>query len=172
MCKGFGMHVIATRRQRDKPDGVADELYHADALQELLPRANVLMICLPLTKETKGLLGAKELALLPPQSLLVNGGRGPIIDEEAFYNALRDGTLYAAGSDVWYHYPQDDETSYTSTPPSDFPFHELDNLVMSPHRGGGSLETPARRMLALANMLNMATQGLALPHRIDLDKGY
>lgn len=171
MCKGFGMHVIATRRHPEKTDEIVDELYPPSALPDLLPRANFLLICLPHTDETDDLLGETELNLLPDHAVVVNGGRGRIIEEKAFYEALKTGKIYAAGSDVWYTYPQSDEEAQ-NTAPSDYPFHELDNLVMSPHRAGGSIETARRRMLAIAEMLNLAAQGEKLPHRIDLEAGY
>ena len=171
MCQGFGMRVIATKRRPEKSDDVVNELYPPSALHDLLPQANFLLICLPHTDETDGLLGADELNLLPEYAVVVNAGRGRIIEEKAFYEALKTGKIYAAGSDVWYTYPLSDEEA-GHTPPSPYPFHELDNLVMSPHRAGGSIETAERRMLAIAEMLNWAARGQDLPHRIDLDAGY
>jgi phosphoglycerate dehydrogenase-like enzyme len=103
--------------------------------------------------------------------VLVNVGRGPIVDEAALYAALRDGTLYAAGLDVWYNYPAD-EAARAHTPPSDYPFHELDNVVMSPHRAGSSVETEALRMVHLARLLNAAARGEPMPNRVDLEAGY
>ncbi len=171
MCKGFGMRVIATRRTPQKTDDVLDEIYPPDTLHDLLPQANFLLISLPHTDETDGLLGETELNLLPEHAVVVNGGRGHIIEEKAFYVALKQSKIYAAGSDVWYNYPPSKEESH-NTSPSDYPFHELENLVMSPHRAGGSIETTERRMLAIADMLNLAVTGQDLPHRINLKKGY
>ena len=142
-------------------------------LPSLLPGADVLVICLPLTDETRGLIGGSELALMPERAILVNVGRGPIVDESALYHALRDGTLHAAGLDVWYNYPSD-EPGRTSTSPSEYPFHELDNVVMSPHRAGAphTPETESLRMRVLAELLNAAARGEPIPNRVDLDLGY
>jgi phosphoglycerate dehydrogenase-like enzyme len=148
-----------------------DEIHPPQALHRLLPCANALFICLPLTPATTGLIGAKELALLPPHAVLVNVARGPIVDEAALYHALRDGALHAAGLDVWYNYPPD-EAARAHTPPSDYPFHELDNVVMSPHRAGGSTETELQRMAHLARLLNAAARGEEMPNRVDLQAGY
>ena len=131
----------------------------------------MLIICLPHTPETMELIGEPELALLSPGAILVNVGRGPIVDEAALYHALREGTLHSAGLDVWYNYPSG-EAARSHTPPSAYPFHELDNVVMSPHRAGGSDESEMRRMTHLAALLNAAARGYEMPNRVDLQAGY
>jgi phosphoglycerate dehydrogenase-like enzyme len=103
--------------------------------------------------------------------VLINIARGPIVDEAALYNALRGGSLYGAGLDVWYNYPAD-EQSRSHTAPSYHPFHELDNVVMSPHRAGGSDETERLRMAHLAELLNAAARGEPMPNRVNLQAGY
>ncbi|UCG24133.1 MAG: hydroxyacid dehydrogenase [Chloroflexota bacterium] len=171
-CKGLGMRVLATRRRPSRrPVGSADEVHPAPEFPRLLPQANVLLICLPHTPETDGLIGRRELALLPKKALLVNVGRGPIVDEEALYHALRDGRLHAAGLDVWYNYPAE-EASRPNTPPSAYPFHELDNVVMSPHRAGATADSNDLRMKQLAVLLNAAAAGQEPTNRVDLAAGY
>ncbi len=172
LCQALGMRVLATRRNLTAPiseNGV--ELHPAAALPELLPQANALLICLPQTAQTEGLIGKYELNLLPDKAILVNIGRGPIVDEQALYEALTNGKLHAAGLDVWYSYPTD-PASRTHTPPSGYPFHELENVVMSPHRGGLVDETDRLRMTELARLLNTAVRGEPLPNRINLEAGY
>lgn len=170
--RALGMTTLATRRRGNAPEtGEGTTVYPADALGDLLPRADALLICLPHTPQTDGLLGAAELALLPPDCVLVNVGRAAIIDEAALYEALRDGRLRAAGLDVWYSYPPD-EASRADWPPSAYPFGELDNVVLSPHRGGATEETPRLRMTALAEMLNAAAAGEEMGNRVDLEAGY
>jgi phosphoglycerate dehydrogenase-like enzyme len=171
-CRALGMTTLATRRRLDAPaieEGT--EIHPAGALRDLLPRADALIICLPHTPQTDGLLGAAELALLPSHSVLVNIGRGRIVDEVALYETLRDGRLAAAGLDVWYSYPPD-EAARANWPPSAYPFHELDNVIMSPHRGGATDETARLRMTALAEMLNAAAAGREMGNRVDVDAGY
>ncbi|MFQ6102343.1 MAG: 2-hydroxyacid dehydrogenase [Anaerolineae bacterium] len=170
-CRGLGMQVMAIRRHASGPHSTPDEIHPPDALQRLLPRANVLIVCLPRTPETDGLIGEEELALLPPGAVLVNVGRGPIVNEAALYHALRDGTLCAAGLDVWYNYPADG-SSRSHTPPSVYPFHELENVVMSPHRAGYSSETEGQCMACLATLLNAAARGEPMPNRVDVQAGY
>jgi len=169
LCRALGMKVVAIRRRVVTPS--PDEIYPPDALHSLLPQANVLIICLPQTPETTGMIGKRELALLPPGAVLVNVGRGPIVDEAALYHALREGTLHSAGLDVWYNYPAD-EAARSHTPPSAYPFHELDNVVMSPHRAGGADETEMLRMMHLAALFNAAARGDEMPNRVDLQAGY
>ena len=171
-CKGLGMRVLATRRRLSPgPAGPADEVHTASDLPGLLSRANALLICLPFTPETDGLIGRRELALLPEKSLLVNVGRGPIVEEEALYHALQNGHLHGAGLDVWYHYPVEEE-SRSNTSPSAYPFHELDNVVMSPHRAGATADSNALRMEHLATLLNAAAAGQTLANRVDVAAGY
>lgn len=173
LLRALGMDVLATRRQADAPYD-ADEgivVHPAAGLPLLLPKANAVVICLPHTPETDGLVGESELARLPAKSVLVNIGRAQIVDERALYEALRDGTLHAAGLDVWYSYPPD-EAARAHHRPSAFPFHELDNVVMSPHRGGAADETARLRMTHLAVLLNAAAAGRSLPDQVDVAAGY
>lgn len=173
VCQALGMTILATRRnpKAPTPKGVQAEVYPPDALHDLLPRADVLICTLPLTDQTRGLIGEKELALLPDKAILVNIGRGPVVDQKALYNALKDGKLHSAGIDVWYNYPQDDEAR-AHTSPADYPFHELDNIVMSPHRGGGAADVETLRMTHLANLLNAIARGGPVPNKVDLQAGY
>ncbi|MEZ4643761.1 MAG: NAD(P)-dependent oxidoreductase [Chloroflexota bacterium] len=172
LCQALGMSVLATRRNIDSitRDGVA-AIYPTQHTHDLLPLAHALIICLPLTPETEGLMGAAELARLPHPCILVNIGRGPIVDEAALYTALHSKQLHAAGLDVWYNYPSD-EAARLHTFPGNYPFHELDNVVLSPHRGGGADTTTALRMSHLADLLNAAARREPIPNRVDLQTGY
>ena len=175
LCQGFGMNVMAIRRNpaAPLPAGLVVDVFAADELHALLPRADVLIVTLPLSEDTRGLIGARELALLPAHALLVNIGRGAVVDEQALCEALRSRQLAAAGIDVWYNYPQDADDR-SATFPSQFPFHELDNVVMSPHHGGayGVAFTERHRVDDLARLLNAALRGEPIPNRFDLSAGY
>ena len=168
----LGMEVLAIRRSSapTRFDGGV-EVHPPDALGSLLPRAHVVFVCLPATEETDGFLGAKELDLLPSGAILVNVGRGRIVAEKPLYDALASGRLFAAGLDVWYNYPTSPEEA-SSTSPGSFPFGDLDNVVMSPHRAGHVAEDPALRTEHLARLLNAAARGEAIPGRVDLEAGY
>jgi phosphoglycerate dehydrogenase-like enzyme len=172
-CHALGMQVLAVQRRpgQSLPVEYPVEVAAPGRLHQLLPRAHVLMIALPATSETEGLLGARELALLPPGAVLVNVGRGAIVDQAALYSALTNGQIGAAGLDVWYHYPHS-QAEWEHTPPADFPFHTLDNVVLSPHRAGASSETESLRMTHLADLLNAAARGDPVPNRVDVQAGY
>ncbi len=172
-CHALGMQVLAVRRQPEQPLQVEYpvKVSGPDNLPQLLPRAQVLMIALPATSTTEDLLGERELGLLPPGAVLVNVGRGAIVDQAALYSALASGRLGAAGLDVWYNYPRS-QTEWENTPPADYPFHSLDNVVLSPHRAGASTETESLRMNHLADLLNAVARGEPIPNRVNVQAGY
>jgi phosphoglycerate dehydrogenase-like enzyme len=168
-CTGLGMTVTALRKNVS-----GDEEYpvdRIDRLQEHLPDTDVLLAAIPGTPDTEGLIGAGELDLLHEHAIVVNVGRGTLIDQEALFNALKDRAIYAAGLDVWFNYPNRSGGEWSGGP-ADFPFHELDNVVMSPHRGGRVEGTEPHRMRTLADLLNRAAAGEPLPNRVDLNAGY
>lgn len=171
-CLSLGMKVIATKKHPAEYLGELDvELHPSEHLHDLLPRAEILLISLPLTDETKDLISTNELNLLPKGSILINIGRGPIVNQYALYEALTSGHLHSAGSDVWYNYPITSDAR-ENTPPSDVPFGELKNFILSPHRGGMVKEVDCQRAQALASLLNAANRGQPIPNKVDLEAGY
>ncbi len=173
ICLALGMTVRALRRgpleQPINDDGV--EVFGGARLLELLPKAEALIICLPQTEETEGLIGAEEIAALPPRAVLVNIGRAAIVDEQALFDALSAGRLHSAGLDVWTQYPADVEAR-TRTAPSRLPFESLDNVVMSPHRAGHGEDVERLRMVRLAALLDGLAGCAPLPERVDCARGY
>jgi phosphoglycerate dehydrogenase-like enzyme len=173
MCHALGMKVLAVRRNLTRPvvEDFPITVYSVQDLHQALPLASILIVTVPLTPETRGLIGARELSLLERPSFLVNVGRGPVVDEAALYQALRDGIVHAAGLDVWYNYPSD-VPSRNYTRPSNYPFHELQNVVMSPHRVDVLKDNDRLIVEELADMLNAAWRGESIPNRVDLEAGY
>ncbi|CAE8604407.1 unnamed protein product, partial [Polarella glacialis] len=109
-------------------------------------------------------------------AVLVNVGRGQVVDEDALYEALSSGQLLGAGVDCWYKYPTS-VASRQCTPVSDrLDFASLPNLVLSPHRAGavGLPRTEQARMHCLAKLCNAAVEGgvWTMPNRVDMAKGY
>ena len=172
-CHALGMQVVAVRRRPQLPHPDAVEVRGSDALHQVLPNADVLIVTVPLTPDTEGWIGPAEIDLLPSTCLMVNIARGAIVDEEALYRALVDGRIAGAGLDVWYQYPPSEEAR-ASTLPSRYPFHELDQVVMSPHRGGAFRveELEMQRMADLGATLLALAHGADAPHRVDLEAGY
>lgn len=109
----------------NKPAHVA-ELLPADALDQMLPRVDVLILCAPLTEHTRGMIDAKRLALLPPGALLVNMARGPLVVEEDLVAALESGHLAGAALDV---------TEPEPLPPASR-LWEMPGVIITPHVGG------------------------------------
>lgn len=143
-AQAFDMDVRATRRDvaRSDAEGLAF-IGGPDALDDVVRQADYLAITLSLNASTRGLLGKRELALMKPTAVLVNVARAEIVDEEALYLALAEGRIAAAALDVWYRYP----TGSGPTLPATHPFHELSNVLMTPHVSGwteGMLEARAK----------------------------
>lgn len=138
-------------------------------LDDALARSHALIICAPLTPETRGLIDRRRIELLQAPRLLVNVGRGAIVDERALYECLRDGTLFGAGIDVWYHYPREGDAAPVW--PSEYPIADLTNITLSPHRAGDGEGIEALRAQALGTLL----RDLCLGHPcrpVNLDRGY
>ena len=98
---------------------------YAATKEDLLRQSDIVSIHIPLTPKSRGLLGAKELSLLKPSALLINTSRGPIVDQAALLDVLRNKKIAGAGFDVYDTEPL----------PLDHPFRKLDNIVLTPHLG-------------------------------------
>lgn len=168
ICHAMEMKVTALRRTTQIENGDI-KIRSIDALDKVLPQANVVVVCLPQTEKTTNLLCEKRLSLLPTQAVIVNIGRAAIINEQALFDALSSGKLFA-GLDVWYNYPK--EVTAQNFSPSNLPFNELDNVVMSPHRAGRCDEVEFLRMEHIAQLVNVAASGGKMPNKIDIDRGY
>ena len=153
----FDMTVVGIRRDASHPDPQGALVRGPDALGDVLTRADYLAITLPLTPETRGLLGEREFRAMKPTAILVNVSRAEIIDEDALYEALVERKIGAAALDVWYRYP----SGPGPTPPARRPFHELPNILMTPHVSGwteGMLEARAK---LIAENIHRAARGEA-----------
>src|SRR5262245_19360893 len=142
-ARAFDMEIWTIRRDVAQSDDGLAFLGGPEALDVVLQRSDYLAITASLTPATRGWLGERELGLMKPSAVLVNVARAEIIDEGALYRALRRGTIAAAALDVWYRYP----TDVAPTLPAREPFHELPNVLMTPHVSGwteGMLEARAR----------------------------
>lgn len=174
LCQALGMAVRGTRRSLTRPETIDEAtVYPTGELTALLPACDVLVNVLPLTPETEGLIGAEELALLKPTTLILNVGRAKTFDEAALYDALVNGRIHGAALDVWYNYPSD-ELARAATFPASYPFHQLDNVLLSPHNSAAlrDEEHLDYRVVALSEMLNYYAKSRELPNRVDIARGY
>jgi phosphoglycerate dehydrogenase-like enzyme len=133
MLRGLGMDVTALRR-RPEPDAAGVRVVGPEQLHDALTRASVVVVSLPATPATEGLLDADALARLPRGAVVVNVGRGPVIDQDALFEALVAGRVGAAGLDVWWAYPGSEPEASRATLPARRAFGALPNVVLSPHR--------------------------------------
>jgi phosphoglycerate dehydrogenase-like enzyme len=152
----FGSEVIGANRSPIADPGDAARIYPLGELDQMLPRCDVVVIAAGLAPETQGLLDARRIALIKPGALLVNIGRAKIIDEEALYAALADGRLGGAALDVWWRYPT---TADPHVRPSHLPFHELANVLMTPHTSSTTDSTAERRWSVVADNLDRFIRG-------------
>ena len=117
------------------------------------------VVSLPLSASTHGLVNASALAAMRPDAVLVNVGRGPVVDEKALFDALRMRRIGGAVIDTWYHYPT---PSQPECAPSAFDFASLDNVLMTPHMSGWTAGTVRRRQETLADNITRLSTGLPL----------
>jgi len=145
---GFGMRVLGFSRSGREVPGV-----QRCELDELLAASDFVSVNVALTEDTRGLIDARRLALLPRGAVLVNTARGGIVDEEALAGALREGRLAAAGIDVFGREPV----------AADNPLLELPNVVLTPHIGSATVKTRARMADMAVDNLLAALEGRRMP---------
>jgi phosphoglycerate dehydrogenase-like enzyme len=154
----FDMDVLAIRRDVSRPDPHRLAFLRGPAaLDEVLGRADYLAITLALTPDTRGLIGAPQLARLRPTAVLVNVARGEVVDEEALYDALNRRVIAGAALDVWYRYPAGEAPTH----PGHRPFHELPNVLMTPHVSGWTEGMMDARAGVIAENIHRTARGEA-----------
>lgn len=162
-AKAFGMTVSVANRSPVPASDLVDRAYALSELPALMGSADAIVNTLPLTEETRGLIGAAELAAMRPDAVILNVGRGPVIDEAALYDALKARRIGGAVIDTWYVYPNAENEQPL---PSLLPFHDLDNVTMTPHMSGWTHGTIRRRRETIADNINRCTSGEPLINRI------
>jgi phosphoglycerate dehydrogenase-like enzyme len=174
--KCLGMRVVATKRSvgevRDTghrvpgtgdPEGqMLDRIYPPERLGEMLAECDFVVISLPLTPETKGLIGEEELRAMKPNAYLVNISRGEIVDEPVLIEALQESWIAGAGLDVFQEEPL----------PPDSPLYDLDNVILSPHVAGFSPHYDERASDLFAENLRRYLAGEELLNLVDKEAGY
>jgi phosphoglycerate dehydrogenase-like enzyme len=131
-CRVFEMKTIGVKRDVSIPVPAVDELFPADRLLEALWKADVVFLALPLTPETRGLMGQEQFAALRAGALVINVGRGMVVREAAAHEALTTGTLGGFSADVWWDYADASPAGYHYNVPSRLHVHRLPNVVGTP----------------------------------------
>lgn len=148
---GFDMKVIYHNRTRRS----LEDVEYAE-LDELLAKSDFVMILTPLTEETKGMIGKRELDLMKNTACLINVARGGIVDEDALYEALKSRKIWAAGLDVFEQEPL----------PLDNKLLELDNLTVLPHIGSAGIRTRLEMMALNAEAITACMEGRSIKNRV------
>lgn len=154
----FGMTVRGTKRDPAAYDGrlPAEQVYPSDAFDALVPDTDVLVLAVPLTDATRGLVDGSVLAALPGSALLVNVARGPVVDEEALLAALEAGEIAGAGLD----------TFETEPLPESSPLWDREDVLITPHVGGRSGEFVDRFVTLFLDNYDRRGAETALRNRI------
>jgi phosphoglycerate dehydrogenase-like enzyme len=162
-ASSLGMRVLAVREhpEKEKPQYV-DEVLHASKLLDLLARSDYVVLTTPVTPETTGMIGTKQLTAMKPDACLINVGRGPLIDEAALIEALRDHKIGGAALDVFDQEPL----------PSDSPLWDLENLLITPHTAGMSDKMWERHYALFSENLRRYFSGQPLLGLVDKRSGY
>ena len=154
-ARAFGMRMTVANRSAVSVDG-ADDVFTLDRLREFMGSADIIVNTLPLAEHTRSLIGEAELSAMRRDGIVVNVGRGAVIDEKALYDALKEKHIGGAIVDTWYVYPNAENPA---PQPSVLPFRELDNVVMTPHMSGWTFGTVQRRRQTIAGNINAIASG-------------
>ena len=156
-ARGFEMTVLYHNRQR-RPQAEQETGVRLVSRDELLKAADFVILTVPLTPETTGLIGKAELALMKPTACLINIARGAVVDKEALTVALRTKQIYAAALDVTDPEPL----------PRDHPLLKLDNVIITPHLGSATDQTRERMAGRSVENLLAGLAGRALPYQVEI----
>ena len=135
-----------------------------DDLHAFMGSCDALVVTLPLTENTKGMVNTDALQHMRPDAVIVNVGRGAVIDESALFNALQQRQLGGAIIDTWYQYPSSDTDKCA---PSQFDFASLPNVLMTSHMSGWTEGTVQRRKQTIADNINRLSKGEPLLNVLD-----
>lgn len=169
---GFELDFIALKRSWKKSEGSnLNKKYTTAKLDDFLKQTDILIIALPQTDKTKQMIKQKHLRLLGKDGLLVNAGRGDVVKEESLYKALKENHIAGAAIDVWYDYdPKPDRKGRKY--PYHFPFHKLDNIVISPHRAASPFDDLDRWEDVIENLSRLAQGKRKFLNEVDVGEGY
>ncbi|MEO8741167.1 MAG: 2-hydroxyacid dehydrogenase [Casimicrobiaceae bacterium] len=155
-AKAFEMKVHVANRSAVATSPIVDRSFTLDNLREFWGSADFFVVSVPLAPGTTGIVDAAAFALMRRTAVVLNVGRGPTIDEQALYDALKANRIGGAIIDTWYNYPG---TGMDNVLPSRLPFHTLENIVMTPHMSGWTSGTIRRRKQTIADNIRRRAEG-------------
>jgi glyoxylate reductase len=157
-ARGFDMKILYySRTRKTKREEKELGLEYVDQMPELLSRSDFVSIHVPLNPETRHLIGAKEFAAMKPTAIYINASRGPVTDQRALYEALKNGKIAYAGIDV----------TETEPIPMNDPLLTLNNIVITPHIGSASVLTRKKMALMATDNLLAGLRGEPLPNCVN-----
>jgi phosphoglycerate dehydrogenase-like enzyme len=161
-AKALGMKVLAVRENPSKGLSGADEVYSSEQIDEVLPHADYVLLCTPVTPATTGLINARRLGKMKPDAYLINVARGPLIDEPALLDALQHRRIAGAALDVFNEEPL----------PANSPFWQLDNVLITPHTAAVTDRLWERHLRLMVDNLKRFLAGEPLINQVDKKRGY
>jgi phosphoglycerate dehydrogenase-like enzyme len=161
-ARNFGMHVIAVRENVSKGKGEADEVVSLSDFDQVLSRADYIVLCTPVTPATTGIINESRLNRMKPDAYIINVGRGPLIDEAALLHALQTRRIAGAALDVFVEEPLSPES----------PFWSLSNVLITPHTAAVTERLWDRHYELIADNLRRLLAGQPLLNRVDPRRGY
>ncbi len=162
LCHGLGMRVLATRRHPERAAAYVDEVFSGERLGEMLAASDFVVIAVPLTTETRGLIGEAQLRQMKATAWLINIARGAVVDESALVTALREGWIAGAALDVFVAEPLPEES----------PLWALDNVILTPHNSWSTPHLQEREAALFLDNLSRYLSGAPLRNVVDKDLGY
>jgi phosphoglycerate dehydrogenase-like enzyme len=161
-AKALGMKVIAVRENPGKGVGPADEVYAPDKIDELLPRADYVLLCTPVTPATNAIINNDRLNKMKHSACLINVARGPLVDDAALIDALQQDRIAGAALDVFVEEPL----------PANSPFWSLNNVLITPHTAAVTEKLWERHYDLIVENLNRFIAGKPLLNEVDKRRGY
>jgi D-2-hydroxyacid dehydrogenase (NADP+) len=161
-AKCLGMKVVAFKKHQTPKPAYIDELLGPEGLARLLRQSNFVVVTLPLTKETRHMIGEEQLRMMNPNAYIINVSRGAVIDTEALIKALKEGWIAGAGLDVFEQEPL----------PEDSELWKLDNVVMTPHVSGGTPRYDELAVGVFCDNLRRYLEGKPLRNVVNKKAGY
>jgi phosphoglycerate dehydrogenase-like enzyme len=158
-AKAFEMNVVVANRSAVPVSDLVDRAFTLDRLAEFWGAVDYVIVSVPMTPETAGIVNAEAFAAMKSDAVIVNVGRGPTVDEAALYDALKSGAIGGAIIDTWYRYPGPQESAVF---PSKLAFQELSNVLMTPHMSGWTSGTIRRRQQVMAENIKRCFAGSPL----------
>lgn len=163
--RAMGLRILALRRQGPSlynVDPLVDEVYSPDRRLEMIARCDYLVAAAPLTAETRGMIGEPEFAAMKPNAVVINVGRGPVVDEAAIVRALTEGRIKGAALDVFDKEPL----------PEGHPFYRMENLLLSPHCADHTADWQEQAMQFFLEQFERFRTGEPLRNVVNKSLGY